>query len=158
MQIYLVDTLCLVELVTLEISTVSIYVSGGSTAVAAVVPLHLERDSCSTAGTSPGGGTVWYRWLQPAVLPLVVPPGVPLGRFCSLDSLRYPPVVASYYRWFPSILFEGSQRYYRQCRGSTAVPGSYGTSPRYRCSWVVQYTGYRSETSSGSTAGYENWA
>ena len=81
MQIYLVDTLCLVELVTLEISTVSISVSGGSTAVAAVVPLHLERDSCSTAGTPPGGSTVWYRWFQPAVLPLVVPPGVPQAGF-----------------------------------------------------------------------------
>jgi len=85
-------------------------VYGGSTAAAAVVPLHLERDSCSSAGTPPGGGTVWYRWLQPAVLPLVVPPGVPLGTISSLDSLRYHAVVASYYRWIPSVLFEGSQR------------------------------------------------
>ena len=143
MQIYLVDTLCLVELVTLEISTVSISVSAGSTVVVAVVPLHLERDSCSSAGTSPGGGTARYRWCQPAVVPLVVPPGVPLGRKGSLFSLRYPAVPASYYRWVPSILFEGSQRYYRWCRGSTASPGSFGTSQRYRCCWTAQCTWYR---------------
>ena len=59
------------------------FLSGGSTAVAAVVPLHLERNCCCTApgtvgGTAGGTGAPFLR--------TGIPPGTPA-------------VAATFYRW-----------------------------------------------------------
>ena len=112
--------------------------SSGSTAGAAVVPLHLEREPCCPAYTTSGGGTAGYRLFQAAVVPLVVPLEVPADKICSQNTPAVPCGTCLVLPLDSFVIYEGSQRYYRQYSGSTARPGSFGTYAKSSSSMCLQ--------------------
>ena len=102
----------------------SSFLSSGSTAGAAVVPLHLEQEPVAQH-------TALQRWYRgvPLALGSGSTAGDTAGGTARLEKLaKHPTVPERYYHWTSLFLNKGPYRYYRQYSGSTARPGSYCTS------------------------------